>query len=110
MKRILFCILAVCVYTPVFSTEVNISSPDGDFQMKVYDRSDRIYYSVSYAGQPVVLESLLGINGNGEWKEGVRVDKSLAASVDTLWKPVYGERSIVRDHYNWYEIDIVQPD
>ncbi|KAA6300271.1 MAG: 4-alpha-glucosidase SusB [Candidatus Ordinivivax streblomastigis] len=111
MKRILFYILAVSLYSlPVFSAEVNISSPNGDFKMKVYDKGNRIYYSVNYLNQSIVLESLLGINGNGEWKDGVRVDKSVTASVDTLWKPVYGERSHIRDYYNRYEIDIVQAD
>ncbi|KAA6349788.1 alpha-glucosidase [termite gut metagenome] len=109
MKRILFCILAIYVSClPVLSKEVAITSPNGDFRMKVYDKGDRIYYSVNYLNQPVVLESLLGINGNGEWKEGIGVDRSSTALVDTVWKPVYGERNIIRDHYHRYEIDIVQ--
>ncbi|GAB6011301.1 glycoside hydrolase family 97 catalytic domain-containing protein [Viscerimonas tarda] len=111
MKRLVFCILTVAIYfLPIFPAEVSITSPNGDFQMKVYDKGNRIYYSVNYANQPVVLESLLGINGNGEWKDGIRVDKSATASVDSLWNPVYGERATIRDHYNRCEIDIVQAD
>ncbi|KAA6302748.1 MAG: alpha-glucosidase [Candidatus Ordinivivax streblomastigis] len=99
---LLLCKISLC------AKEVNISSPNGNYQMRVYDKGNRIYYSVSYLNQPIVLESLLGINGNGEWKDDIRVDKSVTASVDTLWKPVYGERNIIRDRYNSSEIDIVQ--
>jgi alpha-glucosidase len=115
MKKILaiFIILFLAVWfysLPIFSAEVTITSPDGKFQMKVYDKDNRAYYTVSFMEQPVVLESLLGINGNGEWKEGIRVDRVTTSSLDTLWKPIYGERNTIRDHYNRYEIDLVQVD
>ncbi|GHT12480.1 alpha-glucosidase [Bacteroidia bacterium] len=107
MKKVFFCIWAVIfLCPPLFSTEVSITSPDGKFQMKVYDKDNRAYYTVNFREQPVVLESLLGINGNGEWKDGINVDKFTTASVDTLWKPVYGERNTIRDHYNRYDIDL----
>jgi alpha-glucosidase len=76
--------------------------------MKVYDKDSRVYYSVNYAGTPIVLESLLGINGNGEWKDGLRAGTFSEMQADTLWKPVYGERSTVRDHYRQYVIDLVR--
>ena len=91
-----------------FCREVTISSPDGKMQMKMYDKGGSIFYTVSYGGKAIVLESLLGVNGAGEWKNGIAVDKSTDTSVDLTWKPVYGERSIVRDHYNQSEIDLTQ--
>jgi alpha-glucosidase len=75
--------------------------------MDVFDKGGRACYSVKYADETIILESMLGIDGNGEWTEGVRVEKSSASTVDTLWKPVYGERSLVRDNYNGYTIDLL---
>ena len=76
MKNLFFSIILTGVFClPVFSGEVNISSPDGKFQMKVYDRSGNLWYTVNYGGKPIVLESQLGINGNGEWKDGMSIDR-----------------------------------
>jgi alpha-glucosidase len=107
----LFCILVFLAYgMTVCANEVTIGSPDGKYRMKVYDRDDKAWFSVDYEGKPVILESLLGINGNGEWQDNLRVDSSVATSKDTLWKPIYGERAIVRDHYNQYEITLTNLD
>ncbi len=111
MKQIIVSLLLIGIYClPVFPGEVTISSPDGKMQMKVYDKGGNALYTVNYGGKPIVLESLLGINGNGEWRDGIVVDKSTDTSVDVTWNPVYGERSTVRDHYNQGEIDITQAD
>jgi alpha-glucosidase len=96
----------VCL--PAFSGEVTVGSPDGKLQMKVYDKGGNAMYTIHYGGKPVVLESLLGINGNGTWKDGLVVGQSSSTSVDTEWKPVYGERNTVRDHYHQSEIDLEQ--
>ena len=47
-------------------------------------------YEVTYQGKPVVLESALGINGNGDWSRGMRIAGVTRSSRDTLWTPVYG--------------------
>ncbi|MDR3062212.1 MAG: glycoside hydrolase family 97 N-terminal domain-containing protein [Dysgonamonadaceae bacterium] len=108
MKKILFSVLlsAICLF--VRSAEIVVTSPDRNYRMNVYDKEGCIYYSVLYRDEPVVLESLLGINGNGEWKDGIRIDKYAFSQADTLWKPVYGERSVVRDRCNQYEINLVK--
>jgi alpha-glucosidase len=94
----------------VYANEATIGSPDGKYLMKVYDRDGKAWFSIDYEGKPIILESQLGINGNGEWRDNLRVDKSVFTFVDTLWKPVYGEREIVRDCYNQYEITLTNPD
>ena len=111
MKRVIISLFFTCMYyLPVFSGEVLVSSPNGKIRMKVYDRDGSVWYTVHFDGKPVVMESQLGINGNGEWKNGITVDKSVHTSVDVTWKPVYGERNIVRDNYNRHEIDITGSD
>jgi alpha-glucosidase len=107
----LFCILAFWVYgMALYANEVTVGSPDGKYRMKVYDRDGKAWFSVDYEGKPVILESRLGINGNGEWKDNLRVENPVVTSTDTLWKPVYGEREIIRDRYNQYEITLTNVD
>ena len=109
MKKFYLSLLFLSIYLlPVFSGEVTISSPDGKIRMKVYEKSGNVWYSVSYIDKPIVLESLLGINGSGEWKNNLSVSSSVDTSVDTTWKPVYGERNTVCDHFNQSEIDLTQ--
>jgi len=109
MKRHIFNILLIILYSlPTFSGEVTVSSPNGKMLMKVYEKGENVVYSVSFGGKPIVLESLLGINGAGVWKDGVSIGKSVDTSVDVSWKPVYGERNIVRDYYNQSEIELKQ--
>ena len=106
--KLLFLAFFVCATLQVIAKEIKISSPDGNYQMRIYDRDGQVYYSVDYSKQPIILESLLGINGNAEWKDGVAVDKSVETSADVTWKPVYGERNTVRDNYNQSEIDLIR--
>jgi len=111
MKQIIISLLLICInYLPAFSGEVIISSPNGKMQMKVFEKGGNIKYTVHYDNKPVVFESLLGINGNGEWKNGVTIGNSVETSVDVNWKPVYGERNMVRDHYRQSEIELMQAD
>jgi len=109
MKRIIISIFLTGIFCfPTFSTEVVINSPDGNYAMKVYDRNGRIFYSVHYKEKLVISESLLGINGNGEWKNDMRIDGFDTSQTNTIWKPVYGERGIVNDNYSQYTIDITK--
>lgn len=73
-----------------------------------------MYYLVSYDDKPVVLESELGIliennlfesalgienDPSGYWCENLELKSVDRNTHDESWKPVYGERSEVRDHY-----------
>jgi len=95
----------ICLFS-VFSKEITIHSPDGKYLMKIYEKDENLWYTIGYEGKPVVLQSQLGINGNGEWKTGIAIDRSVETSVDTSWKPVYGERNLIRDKYNQYMITL----
>jgi alpha-glucosidase len=97
-----------------------VKSPNGKLQFEFYqkeidDDKTQMYYSVSYDGKPVVLESELGIlienqlfesalgieNDHSKfWCENLALKSISRDSIDQTWNPVYGERSVVRDHYN----------
>lgn len=74
-----------------------VLSPDGKLEMQVTLRDGRPVYTVSYKGVPIVLESPLGITG---WERNLTLTDVTVSSQDSLWRPVYGERSEIRDHYN----------
>lgn len=124
MKKIniLLLVMFLCRFS-ISAKEIKIVSPDENYQMTVYDRTGKIYYSVNYKNQPVILESLLGISGNegskaiesdassdnkatNEWYDDLQIDTVIQKSVDLAWSPVYGERSVYVDRYNDYTIDL----
>jgi alpha-glucosidase len=111
----------------VIAKEVKVSSPDGNYQMQVYDRDGKIYYSVNYKNRTIILESLLGISSNqagkaiesdaaadnkavNDWQDGLQIDSVTEKSVDAAWVPPYGERSLYVDLYNGYTIDLQKID
>ena len=80
----------------VAQSSKQISSPDGKLQF-VFDLSNEgaPLYSISYDQKAVILSSSLGLNG---WERGFVLSDVSVSKQDTVWKPVYGERSQVRDH------------
>lgn len=88
------------VFSTVYANEVSVTSPDGKYEMRVFNEDNYLKFTVSYEGNTIIYPSVLGINGNGEWKEGVKIRDSKMSATNETWKPVYGERSVVKDHYN----------
>lgn len=101
MKTIPIALWACClaVLGPVKAETVRIASPDGRLQMHVTDEGSRLTYCVYYQERPVVLPSQLGIEAGEKWLEDIRILEVQTTEQDTVWHPVYGERSSVRDRY-----------
>jgi alpha-glucosidase len=91
---------------------LQVKSPDGKLcvYFKVKDTGSAKacpVYSVSYKGDIVIVESQLGLElEKGPLKKELDIVKQFESSGDTAWKPVYGERSIIRDHYNQLEVHL----
>ena len=83
-----------------------LKSPDGRllFSFNLSNEGAPVY-SVSYQQKPIVLSSVLGLNG---WEKGFVLSDLSFSKHDTTWKPVYGERSIVRDHYQQMTITLLR--
>jgi len=103
-SRILWC--AFFLVGVLNATEV-IHSPDGQiklsFELKdAGEESGCLVYSVDYKGEPVLVDSKLGFElaGGDFLKSGFAVQSHRRRHHDSFWTPVYGERSVVRDHYN----------
>lgn len=54
-------------------------------------------YQIDRKQIPIIHTSSLGLNG---WDKGLVFSNISRSQKDTIWHPVYGERSVVRDYYN----------
>ncbi|REA60930.1 alpha-glucosidase [Dyadobacter luteus] len=97
-----------------------LQSPDGNFKIQVVQKklksgTKQLYYQVSYKNKPIILESELGVliennlfesalaitnDSSQYWFENLNLSGTERTSQNEIWKPVYGERSTVKDHYN----------
>ena len=105
-----------------------IKSPDGNLVMLFSQKKNSqgracLYYRISYKNQPVILESemeilldnhlselALGLKPQvgAHWCEDLVLKDTRQTREDTFWKPVYGERSQIRDCYNQTTIRLVK--
>src|SRR6478736_710554 len=96
IANFLFCVL-ISTQITLAQTPKEIISPDGKLLFSFSLSKDGApVYTISYQQKPIVLSSALGLNG---WDKGFQVSNIALSKKDTIWKPVYGERSTVRDHY-----------
>lgn len=96
-----------------------LQSPGGNYLITSgINKSGQFQYSVSFNGQIIILPSTLNleIEGFKLLESDVRVVSIKDTTVDHAWRPVYGERSLYRDHYRQksvtlkgvdYEMDII---
>lgn len=104
--------LCICILWTAFSLsavqakEIKISSPDGKYRFTLNDENGNLHYSLDWNNKEIIKSSLLGINANTVWRDGLELGETTAADRDTVWHPVYGERSTVRDRYKARSIAI----
>lgn len=99
MKTMKLLGLLCCLFVGVHASGQTgpLRSPDGKVSFSILPDKEELTYEITYDGKPVILPSQLGISG---WEQGMEVERVTAATSDTEWKQVYGERAVVRDHYN----------
>mgnify|MGYP001816374935 CR=1 FL=1 len=68
----------------------------------------RLFYGVEYQGKPILADSRLGLTLEGApaLDRGFRITKVARTSNDKTWRPVYGQWSEIRDHYNQLTVDL----
>jgi len=116
----LFCFITVKSQTIIQETVQKLKSPNGGYEFTFYQKNDnsndkQMYYTLSYKGKSIVLESELGVlieNQTFEsalavpndtckvWGENLNFTGVKRNSSDTTWKPVYGENAAIRNNYN----------
>lgn len=96
--------IAICFTFITFLVKAeSISSPSGNITLKfTLSEQGMPTYQIEYKGIQVIKPSTLGF----KIKEGkslfnhFRLKKSSTSTYDEIWKPVWGESSIIRNHYN----------
>lgn len=131
--------LALCLFLGILAaaqehiieqSRVVLQSPDKNYEVQFYQRQNaeqrrQMYYTVSYKHTPVILESLLDIqldnhlsenamalkvDHHANWCENLIVKGISKRTEDTTWTPVYGERQLIRDHFNEAIVHLVKDD
>lgn len=104
MKKIILiaCFLQLIAITSIAANPVSLSSPDNSLKIEIntidsQNKKGELFYNISYKNKPVILNSSLGIAG---WTDNIQVETVKESTKDTTWNTVYGERAVVRDHYN----------
>ncbi len=81
---------------------LELRSPDGLVAVGFdLDATGRPTYDLAYGGVTVLEPSRLGLSLEGapDLDGGFRVERVQRTAHDETWRPVYGERSEIRDHY-----------
>lgn len=131
MKRILLSAALICIALGAMAQKV--TSPDGKMELSFALDNGRPTYTLRVDGKTVVAPSHLGYQlkkENGEkstdfdWKPSRTTDKEASRkadffsdftlekfennSFDETWKPVWGEESSIRNHYNELLVQLKQ--
>lgn len=98
----------------------SVKSPNGNVELKFsLTGNGRPTYEMTYKGKAVVKPSHLGLElakdkhaskGENETDlmEGFSMKDSSTSTFDETWKPVWGETSTIRNHYNELTVSLVQ--
>ncbi len=91
---------------------IHLSSPDGRLILSIgvsnLDESvDCPVYTLSNSNQVLLAPSRFGLRlSNGLLREHMTVLGQTNTFHDSTWRPVYGERGLIRDHYNELVVDL----
>ena len=111
-KTMRLCAVAILVGWVCPIDALDIKSPDGQvvvcLSVKDLPGGEACpVYRVSYKGRVIVTDSRLGFElASGVLQAGFSMSVLSQGHHDTQWKPVYGERSQVRDHHNQADIQL----
>jgi alpha-glucosidase len=96
-----------------------IKSLDGNYEVSIFQENwngkRKIFYTVSYKNEPVILKSLLDLKIDNKlfesalaiendlsenWFDNLEFKGDSTSSKKETWKPIYGERSVINNNYN----------
>lgn len=117
IRTISLCAALLGGVASIHADALSLSSPDGRKTVRFEKPGKELTYSVEVDGKDVILPSRAGLEVDNRtwemalgkrdlaqpdsWMDLLTVDSvSIGSPVDTVWTPLYGERSKVRDRYN----------
>ncbi len=104
--------MSTLAWTCSIASAVEVKSPNGhvvlSLEVKDFEGTAACpVYSVAYRGKVVIAPSRLGLAlTTAPLAEGLQIVRQTEGSVDTQWKPVCGERSTIRNHYNEMVVEL----
>ena len=101
--------LAVVLSTVASADQQEVTSPDGRVRLTLglTDEGAPVY-RIDYGGQPVLIESQLGLALKDEpgFLSGLKITGVERGRHDETWNPMAAERSPIRDNYNWLTVSL----
>ncbi|WP_316799770.1 glycoside hydrolase family 97 protein [Pedobacter frigidisoli] len=110
-------------------SEQILSSPDRKLTLSFFQQNDHnkrsFYYHLKYENKEVILPSKLNleldnhlselamalkVDVHKEWFENLEIKAASRTQRDSVWRPIYGEQSSIRDQYNALTIETVKDD
>ncbi len=111
-------ILVVSLLSTIPLSAATVSSPSGDIvvtleikeRLAPYPSGQRLYYSVSYKGKVVLLDSPFGLDFKGmpPFAEGLALQNERKSTIDDTWEPVWGTHARIRNHANELSITLAE--
>jgi len=100
LGRALVLIVTLLGASAAFAKTVQLDSPDGNFKLIFEVAADGgVTHALEVDGKPVILPSPVGFAG-GQFKGVERRE------VNSVWKPLWGKRAEVADHFREATIDL----
>lgn len=112
-KKLIAFGVMLCALLPAAAEETELSSPDGNVKMNFFlSEKGRPTYTLDYKGRNVIKPSGLGfeIKYTSPLLENFTVESVGKDSFDETWCPVWGEESVIRNHYNEMVVGLKQND
>ena len=114
LRTLLFSLIGLGVHANLTAAapqpqSVAVASPDDRLSLRLDCSDGTLRYSVLASGEQVIEPSRLGLvlRDAPSLLDGFQVQAVRTSSHDSTWRPVYGERSSIRDHYRQAEIDLI---
>lgn len=111
MKKLIQ-VLFVLLISINSSIAQELKSPNGEFTMSFSLLQDGTpTYALTYKNKPIIKSSKLGFelkNDKNSLLNGFVISNSKTATFDETWKPVWGEVSQIRNHYNELAVTLNQ--
>jgi len=116
-KHLLSLTLAAAAFLPLSAQTV--TSPGGQVSVTFSLDGTRPQYEMTYKGRPVVKPSHLGLElakdkhaskglQETDLMDGFSVTQQEISTFDETWRPVWGETSAIRNHYNELAVTLRQ--
>ena len=110
----------LAVMLPLLATGQTVTSPNGNVALSFSLDEGRPTYELKYKQREVVKPSHLGLeldknkHASKKMKEtdlmdGFVIKGTTTSTFDETWKPVWGESSTIRNHYNELAVELNQP-